>query len=53
MLEDKGGRLLYVTSTPGTSLRGYVDQTVCLYGAISYRADARTYHMVASHIATP
>jgi hypothetical protein len=56
VLEDRAGRpLLYVTSAPGTSLRNYVDQTVCLYGAISYRSDGyqRSYVMSASHVATP
>ena len=56
VLEDRQGRaILYVTSTSGTSLRGYVNQTVCLYGAISYRSDGyqRTNYMVASHVATP
>lgn len=56
VLEDRQGRpILYVTTTPGTSLRNYVEQTVCLYGAISYRSDGyqRTYYMTASHVATP
>ncbi len=56
VLEDRQGRpILYVTTTPGTSLTGYVEKTVCLYGAISYRSDGyqRTYYMVASHVATP
>jgi hypothetical protein len=56
VLEDRQGRpLMYVTTTAGTSLRSYLDQTVCLYGAISYRSDSsqRTYYMVASHVATP
>lgn len=54
-LEDRQGRpMLYVTSTPGTSLRGYLEQVVCLYGSISYRSDGyqRTYYMTASHVAT-
>ena len=56
VLEDRQGRpILYVTTTPGTSLSGHVEQTVCLYGAISYRSDGyqRTYYMTASHVATP
>jgi hypothetical protein len=56
VLEDRQGRaLLYVTSSPGTSLDSYREKTVCLYGAISYRSDSymRTYYMVASHVATP
>jgi hypothetical protein len=56
VLEDRQGRpILYVTTTAGTSLRGYVEQQVCLYGAISYRSDGyqRTYYMTASHVATP
>lgn len=56
VLEDKSGRpLLYVVSQPGTSLKNYQDQTVCLYGVIQYRSDGyqRTHYMVASHVATP
>jgi hypothetical protein len=56
VLEDRAGRpILYATSAPGTSLRNYIDQTVCLYGAISYRSDGyqRTHYMTASHVATP
>jgi uncharacterized protein YgiM (DUF1202 family) len=56
VLEDRAGRIImYVTSAPGTSLRNYIDQTVCLYGSISYRSDGyqRTHYMTASHVATP
>ncbi|MCS7046095.1 MAG: SH3 domain-containing protein [Gemmataceae bacterium] len=56
VLEDRHGQvLLYVTTAPGTSLRSYVDQIVCLYGSISYRSDGyqRTYYMTATHVATP
>jgi hypothetical protein len=56
VLEDRQGRpMLYVTTTPGTTLQGYAEKTVCLYGTISYRSDnyQRTYYMVASHVATP
>ncbi len=56
VLENRQGQpLLYVTSTPGTTLSGYINRDVCLYGAISYRSDGymRTYFMTASHVATP
>ncbi|MCI0683192.1 MAG: SH3 domain-containing protein [Gemmataceae bacterium] len=56
VLEDRQGRpLMYVTTVAGTSLRSYLDQTVCLYGTVSYRSDGyqRTYYMTASHVATP
>jgi len=56
VLEDRAGKpIVYVTSGAGTSLRNYLDQTVCLYGAISYRSDGymRTHYMVATHVATP
>lgn len=53
-LESKDKRaLLYVVSEPGKSLRGYLGQMVCIYGAISYRPDDRTHFMTASHVATP
>lgn len=56
VLEDRNGRpLMYVTSAPGTSLRNYIDQTVCLFGSVSYRSDGvmRSHYMIASHVATP
>jgi hypothetical protein len=56
VLEDRNGQvLLYVSSTPGTSLRNYIDRTVCLYGTIAYHAGSypRTHIMTASHVATP
>jgi len=56
VLEDRQGRpLMYVTTTAGTSLRNYENQTVCLYGTVSYRSDGyqRTYYITASHVATP
>ena len=46
---------LYIAQKPGTMLREYVGQTVCLYGLIGYRDDQyiRMTYMVAEQVTTP
>jgi hypothetical protein len=46
---------LYIAQKPGTILRDYVGQTVCLFGTIGYRDDQyiRMTYMLAEKVATP
>lgn len=56
ILESRDARaLLYVVSSPGTSLREYLGRTICVYGSTTYRSDdpMRTHYLVASHVAVP
>jgi hypothetical protein len=55
LVTQQGQPILYVTSRAGTSLAGFVNRTVSLYGPRVYRPDdyIRTPWMVASHVAVP
>lgn len=47
--------LMYVTTTPGMSLRDYLGQTVAIYGSLNTRSDdyIRMQFIVAEQVATP
>jgi hypothetical protein len=55
LVNAQGQTIMYVTSKSGTSLRGYVNRTVSLYGPRVYRPDPyiTAPYMVASHVAVP
>lgn len=56
VLENRLGQaIIYVVPQPGTSLSGFVGQTVCLYGPVGYWSDdvPRVHYMIVSHIARP
>jgi hypothetical protein len=56
LVTSQGQPIMYVTSKTGTSLAGFVNRTVSLYGPRVYRSDdpyIRTPWMVASHVAVP
>ena len=57
LLENRqnGAVLMYVTTNPGTSLRDYLGQTICVYGTVSYRNDdyIRMPLIAAEQVATP
>ncbi len=57
LLENRqtGAVLMYVTTNAGTSLRDYLGQTICVYGAVSLRNDdyIRNTLITAEQVATP
>ena len=46
---------IYATTAPGTSLAGYVGQTINVYGTTNYRNDSyiRMTYMLAENFTTP
>jgi hypothetical protein len=49
------GQTLYVSTSPGKSLQGYIGRTVSVFGPTMYRADSavRLPYVVATHVAVP
>ena len=48
---DRGQPLLYVTTAPGFSLRGYLGKMVAVYGPTNYNNQIRAYYLTATHVA--
>jgi hypothetical protein len=55
LVGPQGQPLVYVTTTAGHSLKGYLNRTISVYGPSVYRPDdyIRTPYVVATHVAVP
>jgi hypothetical protein len=55
LVDERGAVKDYAVAAPGLTLEPYVNQTVCIYGASTYRSDnyLRVDYTIVSHVALP